>query len=191
MVQWPWKREEGEPTFEGGNFRRGALFGLTSALIFVLVPLLFIGLAAVNYPGVVSGFNTTLQRVLVMGTLLTILGYYEGFYQLGSRRRLLAGITQVGALLLWFFLLLGRASFERRFEEYTFTIEFAPLVVMFMAGISLKAAYAGAQFLHHREGYARLTHCDDCGTPLKRAYEGTLGECPRCTAEALPSPSVA
>ncbi len=182
---------ESRPTWEGGNLRRGALYALLSALVFVLVPLVFVALAAVNYPAAAQGFNLTLQRVLLIGALLTALGYYEGFYQLGSLRRLFAGVGQVGALLLWFLVLLGNAQFERHYQEYTFTIEFAPLVVLFMAGLSLKAVYAWAQFRHHREGYLRLTHCTLCGTPLVRDYEGDQGECPVCTPRPLPPPHTA
>lgn len=111
----------------------------TEALRFVVVPLVLVDLVRQHYPQLATAFMTDIETfVLFFGGMIAAASTLEAYYRPGTYKRLLFGLTAIGFLCMWFFVIFGGGVAEIDFGPFFFHFDMSKIVYIILFGMSLK-----------------------------------------------------
>lgn len=177
---------------------------------FIVLPLILMYIIISNFPILISGFEfRKLASILIIfGGLIALVSSMEAYFPLGSKLKMIFGITSIATLCAWFWFLFSNEKIVVPFGSLVITLDLFGLLMVILFAISLRGLLPIGQYLIARDNLRekaeseRLKRASWQPMPLQRtAYilTGNVSEeceppppedfiisCPACGASISP-----
>jgi|GEM_PF-3153412 len=123
----------------------------------VVIPIMVLSFAEKNYPELKVG--TERMQWILIGCVLSVLSFVEGYNRKGSRERMVAGIIGVFCFLVWLVVLIGGAKFKATLYGFELEIDATRLAMLIILILGLKIVYYIAEYIAYRyKGEAEVSY---------------------------------
>lgn len=143
----------------------------TEALRFIVVPIVLVDLVTTNYPLLTTAFMPEIKMYIIFfGGMITAASTLEASNKPGTWKRLLFGMTGLGFVCLWLFVILGGGIAQFVTGPYSIRFDMSKIVYIMLFGVSLKVLLVYSTFSSNRQysdGQERIPHDrrSDAGVP--------------------------
>ena len=159
------------------NRGRGIRAFVLYALVFVLLPIWFIGFISdyliANGLSPDDYFHGTQTYILIFGSLLSVFAGLTGYFEKGSPHRLGAGIVGALFLVLWGYFFIDSMSIFYAGSTFSYTVLVPGIAVILAITFSIRIFYRLVEYAAYRNEYR---------SPPFQPYE------PTTTAHVPPQP---
>ncbi len=125
----------------------------TEGLRFVVVPIVLIDLITRNYPLLTTPFMPQIREyILIFGGMIVAASSLEVMNKPGSFKRLLFGLSSLGFVCMWMFVIFGGGLAEFTYGPYHFSFDITKVVYIMLIGIGLKGLLVVTTYSDNRQG---------------------------------------
>lgn len=111
----------------------------TEGLRFIIVPIVLLDLITKNYPLLSTPFMPQIKEyILFFGGMIVAASTFEAMNKPGTFKRLLFGLSALGFVCMWIFVIFGGGIAEFTYGPYHFRFDITKIVYVMLIGISLK-----------------------------------------------------
>jgi len=123
----------------------------TEAIRYVVVPIVLVRLITNNYPQLKTAFLPEIETyILFLGGMITAASTLEMANKPGTFKRMLFGISALGFVCLWLFVIFGGGIASFSYGAYFVRFDMSKIVYIMLFGISLKGLLVISTYSTHK-----------------------------------------
>jgi hypothetical protein len=149
----------GDPVKPRNRLSDAVWTAFTEGLRFVVVPIVLIDLITKNYPLLTTPFMSQIREyILVFGGMVVAASSLEAMNKPGSFKRLLFGMSSLGFVCMWIFVMFGGGLAEFTYGPYHFKFDLTKVVYIMLVGIGLKGLLVMTTYSDNRQSLIDEIH---------------------------------
>lgn len=121
----------------------------SEAIRFIVLPLILMYIIISSFPILVSEFEFRKMAsiLIIFGGLIALVSSMEAYFPLGSKLKMIFGITSIATLCAWFWFLFSNEKIVVPFGSLVITLDLFGLLMVILFAISLRGLLPIGQYL--------------------------------------------
>jgi len=152
----------GDFTLDNGKVGKGVISSVLAAVKYLVIPTIIVtilisllnGMGAEEYLPMYQ-LDMVRTSLMIFAIPIIAIAFFVGFYPKGSYSRMTFGIAYVALICVWLWFAALGGKIESSIDVVGVGVEFAPLLLLFMFAVSLKALFYLAEAPSFREEFLR------------------------------------